>query len=93
MLNHLVSLSVLLDADAGPGAAIQKVVLNWGTPILLLVIAVLAIPHLIKQRFMALGAFALVAVVVFVLFAHPEILQGVANMFFNATQSKNAWTS
>lgn len=86
MLNHLITASVLLVSD-GPGAAIRDVVITWATPILLLVIAVLAIPHLIKQRFMALGTFALVAIVVFLLFLHPEFLIGIANMFFNDSKA------
>jgi len=75
-------------AAATPGDDIKTVLVKWVTPIVLVVIAVLAIPHIVKGRFMALGSFALVAVVVFILFLHPEILMGLADMFFNQSGAK-----
>lgn len=90
MLNTILAAAAPVLAD-GPGDAIRTVVVGWATPIILLVIAILAIPHLIKQRFMALGTFALVAVVVFLLFLYPEFLVNIAKSFATS-DGVNNWT-
>jgi hypothetical protein len=63
-----------------PGDDLKLLLVKWVTPIILVVASILVIPHLIKGRFMAIGSFALVAVVVFIIFTHPEILMGLGNL-------------